>query len=85
VLEILDLLRWGHLRIKKALFFPLCAFFGQIAGLCSLKKPSSGKKIALFSHFADPSQQGYLKKVEVLSLGFRSLNKVSRPDQYKTQ
>jgi hypothetical protein len=23
----LDLLRWGHQRVKKALFFPLCAFF----------------------------------------------------------
>jgi hypothetical protein len=34
-------------------------FFGQIAGICSLKKPSIGKKTALFSHFADPSQQVY--------------------------
>jgi hypothetical protein len=32
-------------------------FLGQTAGLFSLKKPSSGKKIALFSHFTDPPEQ----------------------------
>ncbi len=32
-------------------------FCGHIAGLYSHKKPSRGKKMTLFSHLADPSQQ----------------------------
>jgi hypothetical protein len=34
-------------------------FCGHIAGLYSHKKPSRGKKMTLFSHLADPSQQVY--------------------------
>ncbi len=34
-------------------------FFGHLARLCSLKKPSRGQKIAHFSHHTDPSQQVY--------------------------
>jgi hypothetical protein len=44
----------GAKRLFSSHFVP---FSGQIAGLFSLKKPSSGKKIALFSHFADPPKQ----------------------------
>jgi hypothetical protein len=69
-----DLLQRVHRRVKKALFFPLCAFFRSNSQAMFPKMPSSGKKIALFSHSADPSQQVYLMAASVALGGFNKRN-----------
>jgi hypothetical protein len=55
------LLRWNSHGLKWLFFAHTAPFFGHVAGLCSLKKPSRGRKIAHFSHHDNPSQQVYSK------------------------
>ena len=44
---------------KRPFFAHTVPFFGHIARLYSLKKPSYGQKMTLFSPLADPAQQVY--------------------------
>ena len=58
---IIRLVARGIIKGSKRPFFAhTVPFFGHIARLYSLKKPSYGQKMTLFSLLADPAQQVYL-------------------------
>ena len=54
-----NLLQWDAYGAKMALFRLHYAFFGHVAWLCSLKKPSRGRETAHFSHNDHSAQQVY--------------------------